>query len=66
MGKGLKTHKGVKARFKVTGTGKLMHFRSGRRHLMTGKSSSKTKVMRRPLQVAKVHERMIKRLIPHA
>jgi len=65
MGKGLKTHKGVKARFKVTGTGKLMHFRSGRRHLMTGKPSRKTRVMRRSLQIAKVQERMLKRLMPH-
>ena len=43
----LKTHKGVARRFKKTGTGKLMHYRAGRRHLLTGKSSRKMRPLRR-------------------
>jgi len=34
----LKTHKGVWARFKVTGTGKLMRTKYGRGHLRRNKS----------------------------
>ncbi|MFP4027728.1 MAG: 50S ribosomal protein L35 [Candidatus Brocadiia bacterium] len=37
-----KTHKGLKQRLKVTKTGKIMHARSGRGHLL-GKKRSKRK-----------------------
>lgn len=36
-----KTHKAVKARFKVTGTGKLIRNRPGRGHLLTKKSAKR-------------------------
>ena len=38
-----KTHKGIRSRFKVTGTGKLVHKPSGKRHLMSGKSGAKVR-----------------------
>ena len=62
----LKTHKGVKRRVKITGTGKLMHGRSGRRHLLTGKSSRRMKHLRGAKQVAKVQEEMLRRLLPYS
>ena len=64
MGK-LKTHKGVKHRFKITGTGKLMHAKSGRRHLMTSKSARRARKMRRAGQVAPVQQAMLRRLMPY-
>lgn len=36
--KGIKTRKAVAKRFKITGTGKVMRSRAGRRHLLSGKS----------------------------
>jgi large subunit ribosomal protein L35 len=36
--KGIKTRKAVAKRFKITGTGKVMRSRAGRRHLLAGKS----------------------------
>jgi len=33
----LKTHKGLKSRIKITKSGKVMHRRSGKRHLLSGK-----------------------------
>ncbi len=36
--KGNKTKKAVAKRFKITGTGKVMRSRAGRRHLLAGKS----------------------------
>ena len=36
--KGIKTKKSVSKRFKITGTGKVMRSRAGRRHLLAGKS----------------------------
>ena len=37
----MKTKKAVKARFRVTGTGKLKRTRPGRRHILTKKSSKR-------------------------
>ena len=37
----MKTRKAVKARFKLTGTGKLKRTRPGRRHILTKKSSKR-------------------------
>lgn len=37
----MKTRKAMKARFKVTGTGKLMRMRPGRRHMLTKKSANR-------------------------
>ena len=37
----MKTRKALKGRFKVTGTGKLMRTRPGRRHILTKKSANR-------------------------
>lgn len=37
----MKTRKAVKARFKVTGTGKLKRTRPGKRHILTKKSAGR-------------------------
>jgi len=39
----MKSHSGAKKRFKVTGTGKLIHARSGKAHLNEHKSSRRTR-----------------------
>ena len=61
----LKTVKGIKARFKVTGTGKLIGFRAGRRHLLTGKRAKIKRRLRRPQRVSSVDERKIRALLPY-
>ena len=38
-----KTHSGAKKRFKVTGSGKLLFERAGKRHLLEHKSSQVTR-----------------------
>lgn len=42
-----KTHKGTKARFKVTGTGKVTHKRCGSSHINSHKSGSKIRKLRK-------------------
>ena len=42
----LKTHKGMKKRFKVTATGKVLHKRCGSSHLMSHKSGKRVRRMR--------------------
>jgi len=39
----MKTHSGAKKRFRLTGTGKIMHERAGKRHLLERKSSRVTR-----------------------
>ncbi|MFA5918962.1 MAG: 50S ribosomal protein L35 [Candidatus Nanopelagicaceae bacterium] len=39
----MKTHSGAKKTFRVTGSGKIMHERAGRRHLLERKSSRVTR-----------------------
>ena len=39
----MKTHSGAKKRFRVTGSGKIMHERAGKRHLLERKSSRLTR-----------------------
>ena len=39
----MKTHSGAKKRFKVTGTGKLVHRQAGKSHLNEHKSSRRTR-----------------------
>lgn len=38
-----KTHSGAKKRFKVTGSGKLVKERAGKRHLLESKSTRRTR-----------------------
>ena len=62
MGK-LKTHKGVKKRFRVTGRGKLVYARSGRRHLLTSKSGKKSRKLGRPAMVSSTNEEKLRLLL---
>ena len=62
----LKTHKGVKRRVKVTGTGKLMAYPTGRRHLLTGKSSRTQRPLRRQVEIDATNIVKLKRLIPYS
>ena len=62
----MKTVKGVKGRLKVTGTGKLLGFRPGRRHLLGGRRAKLKRQLRRPLLVSPAEERKIRSLIPYA
>jgi large subunit ribosomal protein L35 len=39
----MKTHSGAKKRFRVTGSGKLVHRRANRKHLLEHKPSRRTR-----------------------
>jgi large subunit ribosomal protein L35 len=39
--KGIKTKKSVAKRFKITGTGKVMRSRAGKRHLLSSKNAKR-------------------------
>ncbi|HEX9284575.1 MAG TPA: 50S ribosomal protein L35 [Nitrospirales bacterium] len=51
-GQKLKTHKGVKKRFRRTGTGKLMRNKANKRHILTSKSRNRKRRLSAPTHVA--------------
>lgn len=58
----LKTPSGLKDRFKVTGTGKYVHAKSGHQHLAYDKSSKRKRNLRQPAVVHKAWARVMKLL----
>ncbi len=61
----LKTHKGAKARVKVTGRGKVKAMRSGKRHLNFKKRGKRIRQGRTDLLLAKSEADRIKALLPY-
>jgi large subunit ribosomal protein L35 len=47
----LKTHKGIKKRFKVSATGKVSHKRCGSSHLMSHKNGKQVRRLRKKTQL---------------
>lgn len=62
----IKTHSGTKKRFRVTGSGKVMHQTQGRRHLLIGMSSNRRRRFRKDNVLNDVQTKMIKSLMPYA
>ena len=44
----MKTHKGAKKRFKVTGSGKVKRYRANKSHILTKKDAKRKRRLRRP------------------
>jgi large subunit ribosomal protein L35 len=60
----MKTHKGARKRFKVTGTGKVVRRRAFKSHILTKKSSKRKRRLRRSAIIATRGEaKRIKRLL---
>ena len=60
----MKTHKGAKKRFKVTGTGKVRRFKAFKSHILTKKTSKRKRRLRQGALVATKGEiKHVKRLL---
>jgi large subunit ribosomal protein L35 len=59
----MKTRKSVKARFKATGTGKLLRAHPGRRHILTKKASKRKRRLKKKALVDAGQVKMYKRLM---
>ena len=59
----VKTNTKTKKRFKVTGTGKIMHQKAFKRHILTKKSKKRKRNMRKDGQVADANLHFVKRLL---
>jgi large subunit ribosomal protein L35 len=58
-----KTHSGTKKRIKVSGTGKLLREKAGKRHLLEKKSSEKTRRLAGQTEVAPQDEKRLRRML---
>jgi large subunit ribosomal protein L35 len=59
----VKTNSSAKKRFKVTGTGKITHQKSFKRHILTKKSKKRKRAMAKDGVVAQSHVDFVKRLL---
>jgi large subunit ribosomal protein L35 len=59
----MKTHSGAKKRFKVTGSGKLMHRRAGRKHYLEHKPSTLTRRLRNDEVLSPADTKKAKKLL---
>ncbi len=62
----LKTHRGAKKRFKVTGTGKILRMHSGKRHLLGTKAPGRMRKLKKLTLVNKADAKNVKLLLPYA
>ena len=60
-----KTHSGSKKRFKVTGSGKITHEQTNRRHLLEVKSSKRKRRLEADKVLAPGDAKKVKKLLGH-
>ncbi len=58
-----KTHSGMKKRVKVTGSGKLLHERAGKRHLLERKPSTLTRRLTGTTEFSEAEVKRVKKLL---
>jgi len=59
----MKTHKGAKKRFKITGSGKVKRRRAFKSHILTKKGPKRKRRLRRPDLVSAGQTKTIRRLL---
>jgi large subunit ribosomal protein L35 len=58
-----KTHSGSKKRFRVTGSGKLMHRRANRNHMLEHKPSTRTRRLANEQVLSDADTKRVKKLL---
>ena len=61
----LKTHKGAARRFKITGTGKVMHRKGHISHLRTRKARRAQQVIDKLMMACKPMQKTVHQLLPY-
>ncbi|HYA03161.1 MAG TPA: 50S ribosomal protein L35 [Syntrophobacteria bacterium] len=62
----IKTNRGAAKRFKITGTGKVRHWKAGKSHILTKKSPKRKRNLRKPETVDTTNMKALRRLLPYA
>jgi large subunit ribosomal protein L35 len=61
----IKTHKGARSRFHVTGRGKLMHTKCGKSHLRRKKTPRTKRLYAEMIPISSADKKLVKRLLPY-
>ncbi len=61
----LKTHKGAKRRFHVTGSGKIMRLKGGKSHMRRRKAKRAKRLYDKKLPLHPSDRRRVKKLLPY-
>ena len=61
----MKTHRGAAKRFKKTGTGKLKRAKAFKSHILTKKTTKRTRKLRKTGYVSANQEKVMKKLLPY-
>ena len=61
----MKSNRGASKRFRTTGTGKIVRARSGKSHLLGGKSAKRMRVLRKSVIIDKTDAKRIRVLAPY-
>ena len=61
----LKTHKGAKRRFRITGSGKLVRMKGHRSHLRRKKTARARRLFAKKLEASPSDVKMLKRALPY-
>ncbi len=61
----LKTHRGAKKRFKITGTGKIKRMHSGKRHLLGTKAPGRMRKLKKLTLVNHADLAKLKQMLPY-
>jgi large subunit ribosomal protein L35 len=61
----LKTHKGTRSRFHITGNGKLMRTKCGKSHLRRKKAPRTKRLYDETIAVSSADKKRVRRLLPY-
>ena len=61
----VKTHRGAAKRFSLTKSGKIKRSKAYKRHILTKKTTKRTRNLRKTGYIAECEEKTIKKLIPY-
>lgn len=61
----LKTHKGAKRRFRITGSGKLVRMKGHRSHLRRKKSAKAKRLFSKKIEASPSDVKMLRRALPY-
>jgi large subunit ribosomal protein L35 len=61
----LKTHKGAKGRFHITGSGKIMRVKGPKSHFRITKAKRTKRLFDEMIEVSPVDKRRLKRMLPY-
>ncbi|MCI0628928.1 MAG: 50S ribosomal protein L35 [Acidobacteria bacterium] len=59
----LKSHRGAKKRFKLTGTGKVKRYQSMKRHILTSKTTKRKRHLRKGVLVSPAMAKAVRTMI---